>query len=66
MDKRKLAAVPRKPAAKDMLEIAERLGCMSHIVTAEKIFDNKILLLCFYELQIASQFAYRPAVLAHS
>ncbi len=51
MDKRKLAAVPRKPAAKDMLEIAERLGCMSHIVTAEKIFDNKILLLCFYEIE---------------
>lgn len=51
MDKRKLSAVPRKPATEDMLKIAERLGGMSHIVTAEKIFDNKILLLYFYEVE---------------
>lgn len=51
MDKRKLAAIPRKSAAEDILEIAERLGGVSHIVTAEKIFDNKILLLYFYEIE---------------
>lgn len=50
MEKRKLSAVPRKEAISDMLEIAGRLGGMSHIVTAELIEDNKILLLYFYEI----------------
>lgn len=55
MEKRKLSAVPKKEATSDMLEIAERLGGMSHIVTAELIEDNKILLLYFYEIETLRQ-----------
>lgn len=51
MEKRKLSVIPRAEATSDMLEIAGRLGVMSHIVTAELIEDNKILLLYFYEIK---------------
>ena len=50
MDKRKLAKVPVETATDDMLDIAQRLDGMRHIVTASLIDDNKILLLYFYEV----------------
>lgn len=50
MDKRKLSAVPRAKATPDMLEIAESLDGLRHIVTAELLEDDKILLLYFYEI----------------
>ena len=50
MDKRKLSAVSRETATKDMLEIAGTLKGMRHIVTASLIENNKILLLYFYEI----------------
>lgn len=51
MEKRKLSAIARAEATSDMFEIAGRLGDMKHIVTAELIEDNKILLLYFYEIE---------------
>ncbi len=50
MDKRRLSAIPRETASEDMLEIAGRLGSMRHIVTAQLIENDKILLLHFYEI----------------
>ena len=50
MDKRKLSAIPRDEATADMLDIANRLGSIRHIVTARLIEENKILLLNFYEV----------------
>lgn len=50
MDKRKLSAIPREGASADMLEIANRLGSIRHIVTARLLEENKILLLNFYEV----------------
>ena len=50
MDKRKLSAIPRDEASADMLDIANRLGSIRHIVTARLIEENKILLLNFYEV----------------
>lgn len=50
MDKRKLSAVPRDEATDDMLDMANRLDSIRHIVTARLIEDNKILLLNFYEV----------------
>lgn len=50
MDKRKLSAIPREEATADMIEIAEMLGVEKHMVTAQLIEDNKILLLNFYEV----------------
>lgn len=51
MEKRKLSAIPRPIATPEMIEIADRLGGMRHIVTAELIDDKKILLLNFFEIQ---------------
>ena len=51
MEKRKLSAIPRPIATPEMIEIADRLGDMRHIVTAELIDDKKILLLNFFEIQ---------------
>lgn len=50
MDKRMLSKVARPEATKEMVEMAERLGGMKHIVTAQLIEDNKILLLNFFEV----------------
>lgn len=50
MDKRRLSSIPRETASEDMLEIAGRLGGMEHIVTAQLIENDKILLLYFYEI----------------
>ena len=50
MDKRKLSAIPRDEASTDMLDIANQLGSIRHIVTAKLIEENKILLLNFYEV----------------
>lgn len=50
MDKRMLAKIDRPEATKDMVEKAEMLGDMRHIVTARLIEDNKILLLNFFEV----------------
>lgn len=50
MDKRMLSKVARSEATKEMVEMAERLGGMKHIVTAQLIEDNKILLLNFFEV----------------
>lgn len=51
MEKRKLSAIPRPIATPEMIEIADRLGDMRHIITAELIDDKKILLLNFFEIQ---------------
>lgn len=48
--KRKLSALPRPEATAEMVEMADRLDGMEHIVTAELVDDNKILLLNFYEV----------------
>lgn len=50
MDKRKLSKIPREPATPDMIEIAERLGGMTHIVTAKLLEDKKMLQLTFYRI----------------
>lgn len=50
MEKRKLSALPRPEATAEMAEMADRLDGMEHIVTAELVDDNKILLLNFYEV----------------
>ena len=50
MEKRKLSALPRPEATAEMVEMADRLDGMEHIVTAELVEDNKILLLNFYEV----------------
>lgn len=50
MEKRKLSALPRPEATAEMVERADRLDGMEHIVTAELVDDNKILLLNFYEV----------------
>lgn len=50
MDKRMLSKVARPEATKEMVEMAERLRGMKHIVTAQLIEDNKILLLNFFEV----------------
>lgn len=50
MEKRKLSAIPRETANNEMLKMAEQLNEMRHIVTAQLIEDNKILLLYFYEI----------------
>ena len=50
MEKRKLSTLPRPEATAEMVEMADRLDGMEHIVTAELVEDNKILLLNFYEV----------------
>lgn len=50
MNKRTLGKIERPEATKDMVEMAKRLGSMSHIVTAQLIEGNKILLLNFFEV----------------
>ena len=49
MDKRKLSKVPRGTATPEMMEMSRGLSDKSHIVTAELLEENKILLLTFYE-----------------
>lgn len=51
MEKRKLSAIPRPSATKEMIEVADRLGGMRHIVTADLVDDKKILLLNFFEIK---------------
>lgn len=51
MEKRKLSAIPRPIATPEMMEVADRLGGMRHIATAELIDDKKILLLFFLSLR---------------
>ena len=50
MEKRKLSAIAREKASEDMIEIAGRLKGMRHIVTAQMVEDNRILLLTFYNV----------------
>ena len=50
MDKRKLSAMPRVEATPEMVEMADRMPGIKHMVTAELVDDNKILLLNFYEV----------------
>ena len=50
MEKRKLSAITRDKASRDMIEMADRLEGMRHIVTARLIEDNNILLLIFYNI----------------
>lgn len=55
MEKKKLSAIPRVKATPDMIEIADRMGGLRHIVTAELVDDGKILLLYFYEIASLKQ-----------
>ena len=41
VEKRKLSAIPRPIATPEMMEVADRLGGMRHIATAELIDDKK-------------------------
>lgn len=50
MEKRKLSAIPRAKATQEMLDLSKQLNNKKHIMTAELIEDNKILLLYFYEI----------------
>lgn len=50
MDKRKLSAMPRVEATPEMVEMADRMPGIKHMVTAELVDDNKILLLNFFEV----------------
>ena len=50
MDKRKLSAMPRVEATPEMVEMADRMPGIRHMVTAELVDDNKILLLNFFEV----------------
>lgn len=50
MEKRKLSAIAREKASRDMMEIAGRLKGMRHIVTARLVDEDKILLLNFYDI----------------
>ena len=50
MEKRKLSALPRPEATAEMVEMSDKLDGMEHIVTAELVNGNKILLLNFYEV----------------
>lgn len=50
MDKRKLSAMPRVEATPEMVEMADRMQGIKHMVTAELVDDNKILLLNFFEV----------------
>lgn len=50
MEKRVLAKIKRPVASEEMMEAAERLDGIKHIITAELIEDNKILLLNFFEV----------------
>ncbi len=50
MEKRKLSAIAREKASEDMIEIAGRLKGMRHIVTAQMVEDNRILILTFYKI----------------
>lgn len=50
MEKRRLSAIAREKASRDMMEIAGRLKGMRHIVTARLVDEGKILLLNFYDI----------------
>ena len=50
MEKRKLSAIAREKASKDMMEAAGQRKDMHHIVTARLVEDNNILLLTFYSI----------------
>ena len=49
-----------------MVEMADRLDGMEHIVTAELVDDNKILLLNFYEVSKLKKKGKRKQHLGHS
>ncbi len=55
MDKRTLSKVPREEATPELMELANQLKDIRHIVTARMIEDNKILLLNFYEVSKLKQ-----------
>ena len=48
MDKRKLSALPRQVATDDMLDMADRMKGLEHIITAELIEDGNILVIYAY------------------
>ena len=50
MEKRKLSVMLRAEASVEMVSMACRLNGMEHIVTAELVDENKILLLNFFEI----------------
>lgn len=50
MEKRKLSAIPRMEATPEMVEMADRMPGIKHMVTAELVEDSKILLLNFFEV----------------
>ncbi len=50
MEKRKLSVMLRAEASEEMVSMACRLNGMEHIVTAELVDENKILLLNFFEI----------------
>lgn len=52
MEKRKLSAIPRMEATPEMVEMADRMPRIKHMVTAELVEDSKILLLNFFEVQV--------------
>lgn len=49
MEKRKLSATPRAEATPEMVEMADGMPRIKHMVTAE-LMDDKILLLNFFEV----------------
>lgn len=51
MEKKVLSAIPVETATADMLDLANRLDDMEHIITASLVGNNKILLLHFYEIK---------------
>ncbi|MCR5791361.1 MAG: PcfJ domain-containing protein [Lachnospiraceae bacterium] len=51
MDKRKLSALPRQEATGDMLDIADRIGGLRHIITAELTEDGTILVIYVYPVK---------------
>lgn len=50
MEKRKLSAIPRMEATPEMVEMADRMPGIKHMVTAKLVEDSKILLLNFFEV----------------
>lgn len=55
MEKRRLSAIPREQAPRDMAEQAAALVGIEHTVTARLVEDGKILLLNFYEVSKLKQ-----------
>ncbi len=44
MDKRKLSAIPRQTATDEMIDIADRIGTLKHIVTADLIDESMVVI----------------------